>query len=100
MSTVSDSMAIRCGLISITDVSRFLTIRFTVHTLGICLHIDQKIRIVFSHLGIKGVELQLIRALKGLRVDLFKGNPVELALKDVDLFHVVIGAPDIVALSG
>ena len=66
-----------------------------MHTLGICLNIDQN-----SHLGIKGVELQLICALEGLRVDLFKGYPVELALEDVDLFHVVIGAPDIVALSG
>ena len=66
-----------------------------MHTFRICLHIDQN-----SHLGIKGVELQLICALEGLRVDLFKGDPVELALEDVDLFHVVIGAPDIVALSG
>ena len=71
-----------------------------MHTLGICLHIDQKIRIVFSHLGIKGIELQLICALEGIRVDLFKSDPVELALEDVDLFHVVISAPDIVALSG
>ena len=71
-----------------------------MHTFRICLHIDQTIRIVFSYLGIKGVELQLICALEGLRVDLFKGYPVELALEDVDLFHVVIGAPDIFALSG
>ena len=42
------------------------------------------------HLGVEGVELQLVGALEGLGVDLLKGDPVELALKDVDLLHVVI----------
>ena len=32
VSTVSDSMVMMLGVISITDVSNFLTIRFTVHT--------------------------------------------------------------------
>ena len=53
-----------------------------------------------TYLGVEGVELQLVRALERLRVDLLERDPVELALEDVDLFHVVIGAPDIVALSG
>ena len=35
VSTVSDSMVMMCGVISITDVSNFLTIRFTVHTCNI-----------------------------------------------------------------
>ena len=40
------------------------------------------------YLGIKGVELQLICALEGLRVDLFKGDPVGLPLEDVDLLMI------------
>ena len=35
VSTVSDSMVMMCGVISITDVSNFLTIRFTVHTCNV-----------------------------------------------------------------
>ena len=42
------------------------------------------------YLGVKGVELQLVGALEGLGVDLLEGDPVELALEDVDLLHVVI----------
>ena len=37
------------------------------------------------HLSVKGVELQLICAFECFRIDLFKSDPVELALEDVDL---------------
>ena len=37
------------------------------------------------HLSVEGVELQLVRALERLRVDLLERDPVELALEDVDL---------------
>ena len=50
------------------------------------------------YLGVKGVELQLVGALEGLGVDLLKGDPVKLTLKDVDLLNVVIRAPNVVAL--
>ena len=50
------------------------------------------------YLGVKGVELQLVGALEGLGVDLLKGDPVELTLKDVDLLNIVISAPNIVTL--
>ena len=50
------------------------------------------------YLGVKGVELQLVGALEGLGVDLLKGDPVELTLKDVDLLNIVIRAPNVVPL--
>ena len=50
------------------------------------------------HLGVEGVELQLVGAFESLGVDLLKGDPVELALKDVDLLHIVVLAPDEVPL--
>ena len=50
------------------------------------------------YLGVKGVELQLVGALEGLGVDLLKGDPVELTLKDVDLLNFVIHAPNVVTL--
>ena len=50
------------------------------------------------NLGVEGVELQLVGALEGLGVDLLKGDPVELALEDVDLLHVVVRAPNVVSL--
>ena len=53
-----------------------------------------------SHLSVKGVELQLVGALEGLGVDLLEGDPVELALEDVDLLHVVILASYEVPLPG
>ena len=37
------------------------------------------------HLSVEGVELQLVRALERLRVDLLERDPIELALEDVDL---------------
>ena len=37
------------------------------------------------YLSVKGVELQLISAFECFRIDLFKGDSVELALEDVDL---------------
>ena len=42
------------------------------------------------YLCVKGVELQLVGALERLGVDLLEGDPVELALEDVDLLHVVL----------
>ena len=74
------------GVISITDVSNFLTIRFTVQTWGIFVLILSQ----SFYLSVKGVELQLVGALEGLGVDLLEGDPVELALEDVDLLHVVL----------
>ena len=38
----------------------------------------------FFCLGVKGVELKLVSAFERFRVNLFKSNPVELTLKDVD----------------
>ena len=52
------------------------------------------------HLGVEGVELQLVGALESLGVDLLEGDPVELPLEDVDLLYVVILAPNEVALPG
>ena len=90
-------------MISITEVSRFLTIRFTVHTwtvirCGVCdfiylylskrytgVHEDCK---VLRYLGVKGIELQLVGAFECFRVDLLKRDPVELALKYVDLLII------------
>ena len=37
------------------------------------------------YLSVKGVELQLISAFECFRIDLFKSDPVGLALEDVDL---------------
>ena len=37
------------------------------------------------HLSVEGVELQLVRALERLRVDLLERDPIELALEDVNL---------------
>ena len=39
----------------------------------------------FIYLSVEGVELKLISAFECFRIDLFKGDPVELALEDVDL---------------
>ena len=52
------------------------------------------------HLGVEGVELQLVGALECLGVHLLEGDPVELALEDVDLLHVVILASYEVPLPG
>ena len=71
-------MVIMCGVISITDFSSFLTIRFTVHTWEIIRYQD-------FYLGVKGVELKQVGAFECFCVDLLKSDPVELALKDVDL---------------
>ena len=84
------------GVISITEVSNFLTIRFTVQTLEIFI-------LILSHgiyLSVKGVKLQLVGALESLGVDLLEGDSVELPLEDVDLLYVVILAPNEVALPG
>ena len=48
------------GVISITDVSNFLTIRFTVQTWGIFVLILSQ----SFYLSVKGVELQLVCALE------------------------------------
>ena len=82
------------GVISITDVSNFLTIRFTVQTWGIFVLILSQ----GFYLSVKGVELQLVGALESLGVDLLEGDPVELPLEDVDLLHVVVRAPNVVSL--
>ena len=37
------------------------------------------------HLSVKGIELQLISAFECFRIDLFKSDPIELALEDVNL---------------
>ena len=50
------------------------------------------------YLGVKGVELKLVGAFKGLRVDLLESDPVELTLKDVDLLNIFVCAPNVVAL--
>ena len=87
-------MVMMFGVISITEVSNFLTIRFTVQTWGIFVLILSQ----SFYLSVKGVELQLVGALEGLGVDLLEGDPVELALEDVDLLHVVVRAPNVVSL--
>ena len=95
--TVSDSIMRTCGVMAMTAVSSFLTIRLTVQTwMSVFLLLDHCV----FHLGVKRVELQLVGALEGLCVDLLKGDPVVFPLKDVDLLNIVVLAAHKIALPG
>ena len=57
---------------------------------------------IFSvwYLSVKGVELQLVCALENFWINLRKGDPVVLALKNVDFFNITCWASNVIAFPG